>query len=286
MLTAFLERRNATSLAGAAFRRPLRFIPSIAITLAIVSIITAVGGFKSATQMSLDTSNKFAQPPQIWDSTIEYFNSVVGLFFSIRDNLTDRPVTFVPPSGILWFVPRVFQQTFTVITFSYLLPFTIFKYKFAFLLIFILVTYWIGSWAWYSLTGLMIAELTIAYLPLIGKNKNGSLLGMGMGMVPLNKSGKFRIPSWLLPLFLFGLGTTLKYLWASIPERRFDEINYHTKYGGGLNRDFDTATNAYPRIDDYLVATGALFLIELNPFVRKCFDNVVFKQLGRISFRE
>lgn len=270
---AFLERRTATSLAGSAFRRPLRFIPSIALTLALVSIITASGGFKFANQMSIDTENKFAQPPLIWENTIQYFNSIVGLFFSIRDNLTDRMVTFVPPTGILWFLPRVFQQSFTVITFSYLLPFTIFKYKFIFFGIFILVTFWIGSWAWYSLTGLLLAELVVVYFPMI---QDGNL--------PIGK--RFKVKVWILPAVFFLIGTTLKYLWASIPERRFDELNFHTTDGGGLNRNFDVTTTAFPRIDDYLVATGALFLLELSPLAQKAFDNPVLRFLGRISFRE
>lgn len=102
LLTAFIERRSALSLAGAAFRRPLRLLPSVTLALAIASIVAAAKGFSNAAQFSQDTQNSFAAPPTVWSSTIQYFNALVGLFFS-RDAI-DRGVLFFPPRGILWFV--------------------------------------------------------------------------------------------------------------------------------------------------------------------------------------
>ncbi|CAD6893332.1 unnamed protein product [Tilletia controversa] len=281
VVETFLERRNAVSIAGSAFRRPLRFFFPLAIALAITSAVNGLGGFKQANAFVALTSNNFAAPPRIWGSTIEYFNALSGFFFATEDSFLDRGVQFVPPAPMMWFVPRVFMQSFTCYTFSYMLPFVLTKHKFWSLGIFTLATWWLGIWAWYSLTGLMIAELVVAYdLPAIAQ------YGIPIGVPAfINKAKKVHLASWLPPLVLLVLGVTLKYLWVFFPDRKNDEIIWHfNKFTGGLNHDFPIYQIAFPRLDDWFVCTGAFFLLEMSHGVRVVFDNFLFKAFARISF--
>ncbi|KAE8212824.1 hypothetical protein CF327_g3574 [Tilletia walkeri] len=281
IVETFLERRNATSLAGSAFRRPLRFFFPLAIALAITSAVNRLGGFKQANYFVALTNNNYAAPAPIWGNTLEYFNALTGFFFATEDSFLDRGVQFVPPAPMMWFVPRVFMQSFTCYTFSYMMPFILTKHKFWSMSIFGLATWWLGLWGWYSLTGLILAELVVAYdLPGIAKG------GIPIGVPAfISKTKRVHLASWLPPLVLLVLGITLKYLWVFLPEHRYDELIWHfNKNTGGLNHDFPVFNIAYPRLDDWFLCTGALFLIEMFHGVRVVFDNVLLKAFARISF--
>ncbi|KAK0552266.1 hypothetical protein OC846_002963 [Tilletia horrida] len=282
VVETFLERRTATSVAGLAFRRPIRFFFPLAVSLAITTAVNALGGFKQAGYFAAVENNEYATPPQMWTSTIEYFNSLSGFFFATEDSYLDRGVQFVPPFPVMWFVPRVFMQSFTCYTFSYMMPFILTKHKFWSLGLFALATWWLGLWAWYSLTGLVLAELVIAY----------DLPGIAAQGIPIpvpafiTKSKRVRMASWLPPFVMMATGIALKYLWVFFPARRNDELIAHFgKNDGGLNYGFPVDTTAYPRVDDWLVAAGAMFLMEMFHVVRVAFDNPILKALARISFR-
>ncbi|KAK0530706.1 hypothetical protein OC834_003226, partial [Tilletia horrida] len=281
IVETFLERRTATSIAGSAFRRPLRFFFPLAVALAAISAVNALGGFKQAIYFAALENNRYATPPAIWDSTIEYFNALSGYFFSTEDSFLDRGVQFVPPAPVMWFVPRVFMQSFSCYTFAYMMPFVLTKHKFWSLTIFGVATYWLGLWAWYSLTGLLLAELVVAY----------DLPGIAQQGIPIpvpafiSKSKRVRMNAYLPPFTLLCLGITLKYLWVFFPDRKYDEIIWHfNKNTGGLNHDFNVFTTAYPRLDDWFLCAGAMYLIEMSHFVRLMFDNFILKAFARISF--
>ncbi|CAO1624962.1 unnamed protein product [Sympodiomycopsis kandeliae] len=270
----FLERRNSISIAGATFRRPVRLVLPVLAALAFTSIVSVAGGFKYAAQFAELTQNTMAQPPQIWKSTIEFVNSAVSLFFNTQPSKTDRAVAFLPPADTAWVIPVIFQQSFTAYVFSILLPYATLSSKLWGFAGFIIVTYWLGSWAWYTLTGLQIAEFTTCYL--------GSLPALG---IPLDRFGKRHLPTWSMPSVFLLLGVVLKYVMASEPSRRNDEYVFHARRSdGSLNRGLNPAVTPYPRIDDYLLVTGAMVLLELSPVAQRNFSNTVLRFLGRISF--
>lgn len=60
------------TLGGAAFRRPLRLLPPIAVALALVAILSVAGAFDQAATFATQTSNSFAQPPTKWHSVLQY----------------------------------------------------------------------------------------------------------------------------------------------------------------------------------------------------------------------
>jgi len=281
VVETFLERRSPVTVAGAAFRRPIRFFLPLACSLAITSVVNALGGFKQAGFFAAVKANPYAAPPPLWGSSIEYFNSLTGFFFATEDSYLDLGVRAVPPTPIMWFVPRVFQQSFTCYTFAYMMPFILTKHKFWSLSIFALATWWLGIWGWYSLTGLILAEAVVAYdLP--------GIVAHGIPIpVPafIRKTKRVHLNAFVPPFLIMCLGITLKYLWNFFPDRKYDEIIWHfDKDSGGLNHDFPVFTTAYPRLDDWFVCAGAMFLMEMSHKVRVIFDNPLLKHFARISF--
>lgn len=103
-LQTYMERRSATALAGECFRRPLRLTLPVALALALTSLVAVTNGFKHANWLSDRLHNDFLIPPQVWESTIVYFNSVVTLIMAPRTIRNSRAVMSIPPYGVMWFV--------------------------------------------------------------------------------------------------------------------------------------------------------------------------------------
>ncbi|KAE8214800.1 hypothetical protein CF327_g1842 [Tilletia walkeri] len=272
VLQTFIERRNAITLAGAAFRRPVRFIMPLAVALAFTSVLSVAGAFKHATQLSVDTSNLLALPPRIWESTLTYVNSVVTLLMSEGFALNERGLAFLPPSTFSFVIPIIFRQTYSIMPIAWLMPYTIVKWKAVFFIVFIIASWWSGRWAFYSSTGLAIAELSVVYLPAMPRSINVTRSG----------SIKFWVP--LVPLTTLALGIFLKYYFASMPEHS-DYMATHVDATTGRWVQTPEPIYRFPRIDDYFVAASSLLLLELSPrSVRAVFDNIALRWLGRISF--
>ncbi|PWZ00058.1 hypothetical protein BCV70DRAFT_189823 [Testicularia cyperi] len=274
-LQTFVERRNAISLSGPAFKRPFRFIPPVAITLALVTLVVAVNGFRYADEMATDLNNQLARAPVQWNSALEFFNSLAFYFFTPDAYKTARAVQFLPPSGIMWFIPILFQQTYVMIIIAFILPVTIFRYKTLGMVLLILTTAWVGRWSWYTLTGLMLAEYSTIYLQMLPKQG-----------IPITRSGSRHIAAWIPGVVFTLLGIFFKYLWiAALPADANNEIVAHVDGSTGkLNYSTDPAEIAYPRYDNWLLATGVLYLIELSPVAKRVLAIKPLAYLGRLSF--
>lgn len=274
-LHTFVERRVALGLSGAAFKRPFRFLFPMAITLALVSLVIAVNGFRYAPQVSAALENQLAQPPQQFSSALEYFNSILFFFSTQSYFKTARATLFIPPSGTLWIIPMLFQQTYVMIIVAFTLPYTILRYKNLGMILLILTTAWVGRWSWYTLTGLLLAEWSTVYLQLLPSN-----------WIPVNRQGNRRIPIWLPGLLFVLLGTTLKYLWiAALPQDFNNEYVAHVDGNTGkLNYSINPALVAYPRYDNWLLATGLLYLVEISATTRRILANKVLVYIGRWAF--
>lgn len=227
--------------------------------------------------MATALNSNLARPARIWTSALEFFNSLVAYFFAEPGfGYFDRAFAFIQPSGVAWVLPIVFQQTYTCITLAYILPYTRLQAKVIGYLGFGLLCYWVGSWAWYSLTGLVICEFATVYAPITPRS------------FPLrwSRQGRtlFHMPLWLPPLAVMAIGVVQKYVWASYPSGRANEYVAHTDIlTAGLIRNLDPARTPFPRIDDWMVITGLLITVEVLPSVQAVLDNVVLKHIGRLS---
>ncbi|GAK66239.1 uncharacterized protein PAN0_012c4461 [Moesziomyces antarcticus] len=274
-LQTYIERRVATGLAGPAFKRPFRFLIPMAVTLALVSLVIGVNGFRYASEMSSALQNQHATPPVQWGSALEYFNSLLFFFSSPLYFKTARATTFIPPSGTLWIIPVIFQQTYVLIILAFALPYTIMRYKNLGMILLILTTAWVGRWSWYTLTGLLLAEWSTVYLQLLPAKG-----------IPLNRQGTRFVPTWVPGVAFALLGTMFKYLWiAAVPAKANNDIIAHVDGNTGrLNYGVDPSQVAFPRYDNWLLATGVLYLIEISPRAQKVLGNRVFVHIGRWAF--
>lgn len=271
----FIERRKAIALSGAAFKRPFRFLFPVAITMAIVSIVIAVGGFTYAPELSTALENQLAQPPRQWSSALEYFNSLLFFFSTPYYFKTARATLFIPPSGTLWIIPVVFQQTYVLIILAFALPYTIFRYKNLGMILLILTTAWVGRWSWYTLTGLLFAEWSTVYLQLVPAKG-----------IPVNREGSRHVPIWVPGVVFAVLGAFFKYLWiAALPEDFNNEIVAHVDGNTGkLNYNTNPAMVAFPRYDNWLLATGVLYLIEISPALQRVLSTKALTHVARWAF--
>ncbi|CAD6902281.1 unnamed protein product [Tilletia controversa] len=255
VLQTFVERRSAITLAGTAFRRPFRFILPLAVALAFTSVLSVIGAFKHAPELSAETSNVLALPPRIWESILTYVHFL-----------------FRRECQVFGFIPIIFRQTYSIMPIAWLMPYTVLKWKAIFLMVFITASWWSGRWVFYSATGLAIAELSVVYLPIMPRSIN------------ITRSGSIKFWLPLLPLTTLALGIFLKYYFASMPEHS-DFMTTHVDVVTGRWTQSPNPIYRHTRLDDYLVAASSLLLLEISPrSVRALFNNFALRWLGRISF--
>lgn len=266
----FIERRNNTSIAGAAFRRPIRIFFPLAIALAFVTIMASQNAFGAAEPFANALDNTFVAPAAKWKSVLNYLDSLTAYVFDNSNAINSVPMDFFPPRGVLWTVTRNFIQSYTLYAFAILLPYVRGTPKFVFGAILWLWSWWLGNFAYYSLTGLFIAEGVVVY-------DLGSL-----GTKKLFKA----IPAWTIPAFMLCIGVMLKYIFGdAFPDHRNEWVAHDNSQTGLLWTDFDPSATGYPRVDDWLVAANAMILIEMFPAARALFAaNPVLLFLGRISY--
>ncbi|UZJ55588.1 hypothetical protein CBS101457_004908 [Exobasidium rhododendri] len=279
-LLTFIERRDPLALAGPCFRRPFRLFFPIAITLAMVTIITATNGFKYADSMAAALNNQAARAPVMFTSVLEFFNALATFFFAPTAYKDARAVAFIPPSGISWYLEVIFQQTYVMTVYAWVLPFVTLKYKTIGLIAMIAMTAWVGRWSWYTITGLGIAEFAVVYKQLVFPDQAAG--GRRLSIYGLRKNSKI---VWVVPSVLVLLGVFFKYLWAdALPRIAPNEIRAHADLNAaGLNL-VDPLVEAYPRYDNWLLCTGLLLLIEMSPRVQRYLAWKPLAYLGRLSF--
>lgn len=280
VLLTFLERRQAICLAGPCFRRPLRLLFPVVITLGLVTLFNVSNCFKYTTYMSDHLQNQAAQAPKRFTSALEFFNSLGTFYFAPVTEYDVRAVAFIPPSGISWYLEVVFQQVYVLTIYAWVLPFITLKYKVIGIVGMIALTAWVGRWSWYTLTGLAIAEFSVVYKQmLMPSNPNARRLSVAF----LRKNSKI---VWVVPIFMTLLGIFFKFFWEdALPKTSPYEIVAHASLNlAGLNHDTNPLTTAYPRYDNWLLCTGLLLLVELSPKAQRTLSWQPLVYLGRLSF--
>lgn len=267
----FLENRTAEAMAGTLFRRGLRLWFPVAVSLGISNAVNHAGGYDAVRYQAEIFANHLPEVPYKLPTALSYFNAVFNLFWYISG--TQAGVRAFP-TGMLWIVPIVYQESFTVYALMLLLPYMTRGWRFWGLICFIVVSWWVDSWAWYGATGLLFGELVLD-LNFIEAAKSG---------MPLPKTRKRLSYYWLAGIFTT-IGVVLKYVYEdAAPNHINDELIVHTPiYGGGLNRDYDI-NQPQQRVSSYFLVIGVLMFLEMNVILQKIFDNPVFRYLGRISF--
>jgi hypothetical protein len=133
----FFRNPSKTSVASAAFRRGLRlFIPAL-LAMAIVKILMDIDGVDYITEFAKTTGNESISAPYHMSSVLVYFNSVFDLFWTTYD-FSKGAGSKAFPTGTLWILSVVYQQSYTAYMTMITIPYTRPAWRIQALVVFIL----------------------------------------------------------------------------------------------------------------------------------------------------
>lgn len=268
----YLRNPNKTAVASAVFRRGLRLWFPTAVALAIVKILSSTIGTAYIDEFKRETGNFSFETPYDMPNALVYFNSVFNLFWT-NNKFFEQAGNTAFPSQTLWIVNVIYSQSYTVYLTMVIIPHTRDAWRIKAYICFIITAWWVQSWAWYSITGLLLVDAV-----------------MNMGYMDKAKQGvtvwrSKRCPTWVPCVLMMTAGLAMQFLWTDWrPQYENRELLAHTGlyYSGGLNTQFN-AKEPQARDDDYLLLLGFYLLLECSNTVQKIFQTPFLMYLGRRS---
>ncbi|KAL6715407.1 hypothetical protein ACLMJK_006368 [Lecanora helva] len=270
----FLLSSNKTALASSVFRRGLRLWIPTAVSLAFVKILTSTIGTEYIDDFKTQTGNVSFQTPYSIPNALAYFNSVFNLFWVTR-NFHDQAGSLAFPSQTLWIVNIIYTQSYTIFMTMVIVPYTRNSWRVQAYVGFILTAWWVQSWAWYSVTGLLLADLLMNM-----RYQERAQRGVALWKTSV------RYPAWVPCAILMAAGLTMQYLWiAWRPQYENKELGIHTALyeSSAFNTEIDP-NEPQARDDNYLLILGFFLILEYSTFLQKVFRNQLFLYLGARSF--
>jgi len=270
----FMINQTEVQVASSAFRRGLRLLIPTAVALVLVVIIFGSLGTGYISEYKTKTGNISLEIPYKLPGFVGYMNSVFNLFWVTR-NFASQAGNTAFPGRTLWIVNVLYSQSYTVFMTMVIVPYTREAWRVKALLLFILTAWWVQSWAWFSVTGLLICDM-VMNMQFKSHSQQGVLLFR-----------KLRIPSWILSGILMATGTFMLYVWAAWkPGSENGELKIHAAMydeHDGLNYTFDLR-QPQARADNYLLIVGFMLALEGSEFLQTVFRLSPLIYLGRRSF--
>lgn len=270
----YLSNTTREICASSVFRRSVRlWVPTfVAFSIAVAAFTAADTTY--ITDFMAHTGNISTESPRRIRSFLVYLNSLFDIFW-VTKGYSNQAAAKAFPSGTLWVVSVLFQQSYTVYMTMIIVPYTRVSWRVQALTMFILAAFWVQSWAWYSVTGLLIADAVIN-MDLQVKSRTGV------------KAGKIIVPMWPLYAAFVLTGIILQFLFISWkPSMRNNEHHGHTSlYTEGLNNAEQNFDQPLPRVDNYFFMLGAMLLIETYELPQRVLRSRALVALGRRSFSQ
>ena len=269
----FLKNSSKTSVASSCFRRGLRLWFPVAVSLAIVKTVFSIIGTEYIDEFKELTENTILDTPYPLKNALGYFNAVFGLFWTTF-NFASQAGSKAFPSGTLWIVNVIYTQSYTVYMTMIIIPYTRNRWRVEAFAMFIITAWWVQSWAWFTITGLLLADAVIN-MDFKAKAKRG---------LPVWRT-QLRIPTWIISGLLMAAGLSMMYLWTAWrPEIGNVELIGHAGlyYTGGLNTEYDLI-QPQARDDNYVFLLGFFLFMESSDILQWLLANPVFIYLGSRS---
>ena len=268
----YLEDSSKTTAAGMIFRRGLRLWLPTAVALAIVKILSSTIGTGHIGQYKRETGNISLQVPYEISNTLAYFNSVFNLFWP-NQQFYQQAANTAFPSQTLWTINVIYSQSYIFYLSMIIIPYTRPPWRVKAYLCIIISAWWVQSWAWYSISGLLLTD-AVVNMRYMEKAKRSLRIWRFM-----------RLPTWIFFVLVMAAGLVLQYLWTDWrPQYNNRELLARAGryYSGGLNARLD-AKEPQARDDNYLLILGFHLLLERFIIAQKTFDNAFFLYLGKRS---
>ncbi|KAF2178608.1 hypothetical protein K469DRAFT_598866 [Zopfia rhizophila CBS 207.26] len=268
----FLANPTRTACSSSVSRRALRLWLPTFIAFSLSTAVFSTTGTEYLSNFMEMTNNVSASTPMRMPSFLIYFNALFDIFW-VTKSYASQAANLVFPSGTLWTVSVLFQQSYTVYMTMIIVPYTRDSWRVKALLIFIATAWWVQSWAWYSITGLLLAD-AVLNLNFQFKSRSGF------------RFGRFNSPSWPFYAMLILSGVLIQYLFiAWRPKYRNEELKGHTGLynSGELNAGVDI-NEPQARDDNYLIVLGIMLLVETYDSLQRLLRHRILVAVGRRSF--
>ncbi|KAK3046136.1 hypothetical protein LTR09_012362 [Extremus antarcticus] len=271
----FLQNPCAATYARSLIRRPLRMAISLSIASGLAILILSQLGTAYIDEFKSTLPNDSVSTPATAQSAIVAFNSIFDLFWIVTD-FSEQAANAFWPSATLWCPSLIYYQGYTVYMLMVILPFTRARWHPQALALFALGSFWLESWGWYSVAGLLLADFST----------DGSIkAGFGHGF---KIAGDIRFAPSMSATVLIVAGLAIKYAWAAVPQYSNAELILHPTFHlstGTTVKNFDKA-NPYPRVDDFLVIVGVLLFVEMSDSAKSLLSTRPLLWLGERSLSE
>jgi len=195
------------------------------------------------------TGNASIAAPHSLPNALSYLNGIFNLFWT-TSKFEQQAGNTAFRSQTMWVVALIYSRSYTVLMSMVILAYTRAAWRVKAYLCFIFTAWWVQSWAWYSIMGLLLADVVM---------KMGYQEKAGQG-ISIWKTSK-RCPVWIPCAILATAGLVWQYLWTDWRPRYQDDGHKNQTglyYTGGIDVR-TTLTEPRPRSDDFLLLVGFFF---------------------------
>lgn len=273
----FLVNPSRQVVASQVFRRGIRLWIPTAVAFGLSTVVLNQMGLGYVDEFKAQTGNVTIATPERIQNFLNWFNSMFEIFW-VNKNYATQKGSLAFPSQTLFSVSIVFVQSYTVYMTMICIPYTRNSWRVKAFLFFIATAWWVQSWAWYSVTGVLLADMAM----------NMDFKAKAQRGIPVRVPGgrSVRCPSYVAYAVLLLAGLVMEYLWiAWRPEYEKAELKGHTGlYNAGSLNDGLDLSQPLARDDNYLVILGSMLMMETSDVLQWVFKNPLFTYLGRRSF--
>jgi len=266
----FLLDSNKTTLASSVLRRGLRlWFPVAAALIVCYAVFSKTLGTQYLSDFADRTGNTSMHADiYVLPNPLANFNSIFEVFWIIHD-VSNQAGNWAFPTQTLWIVSVIFQQSYTFYTTMVVIPYTRRNWCIWGASCFILTAWWVYSWAFFSIAGLLFADLVT-------------------NMDFRRTCQSILVWTYAVAAICLVSGFTMQFLWVTArPDLYTAEIDYHTGiYNTGGLYNWNDATDPQLRADNFLVVVGFFLLLESTDILQNVLCQSALVYVGMRSYSE
>ncbi|KAI5363345.1 hypothetical protein Slin15195_G107310 [Septoria linicola] len=270
---SFLTVPTGQTYAATIIRRNVRMVVILCVGSGMATLIFSRIGTQFIDEFKEKLPNSsIMTPATVYDGGAA-FNSLFNLFWLSYDHYTQAANNFWP-THTLWAPSIIYFQSYTVYFLMVTLPFTRPKWHLTGIGLFGLGSFWMGYWGWYSVTGLIFADLAIN--PTL---RNELMMGLKI-------RGDWRISYAAIAPMFFAIGIAFKYAFTVRPQYvdKLLVLHPYLDISSKYSPTTKVADGPYARLDDWFVIVGIMLAVELFEKAQYVLSFKPLVYLGERSF--